>query len=152
MFASVRGSESEAIGELAGDALANFGALIKDLHAAIAMRSFEAVGDAAVPTRVIHDGIAGRAYDGVGQALKLAARAAARAAPAASLPVAVKAVLNGFHGDYLESQGNELALEMSINRHSDAPPSDRLVVFLHARCGTALACRGIPASGLPFYG
>jgi pimeloyl-ACP methyl ester carboxylesterase len=45
------------VGELAGQAMAGTGTLVRDVHAAIARRAFEAVGPQGAPARLMHDGV-----------------------------------------------------------------------------------------------
>ena len=71
----MRKAEVEAVGELAGDALATTGTLdLRDMHEGIAGRPFGILGPAAAPVRVVHDGISRAVYRGVGGALRGAAR------------------------------------------------------------------------------
>ena len=63
MEASVgRGEEVRAAGGVIGDALAGVVGAVRDVHQAIAGRTFAAVGPVARPVRVLHDGIAGAVY------------------------------------------------------------------------------------------
>ena len=62
----------------------------RDVHMAVSGRAFTAVGPGGAPVRVVHDGVAGAVYGGVGRALAarpragaaVSARAAGDAAPA----------------------------------------------------------------------
>src|SRR4051794_8090073 len=67
---SVRSTDIVAVGEVAGEALAAGGTLVKDMHEGIAGRPFGALGPAAAPVRAIHDGIARAVYGGVRAALR----------------------------------------------------------------------------------
>jgi hypothetical protein len=53
----MRRTDIEAIGELAGEALAAGGGFIKEMHEGIAGRPFGVLGPAATPVRVIHDSV-----------------------------------------------------------------------------------------------
>ena len=66
----MRRSDIEAVGGLAGDALAAGGTLIKEMHQGIAERPFGILGIAAAPVRLIHDGISRAVYDGLLGALR----------------------------------------------------------------------------------
>jgi hypothetical protein len=167
----VRSSEIEAVGDLAGEALAAVGTLARDLHGGIASRPFGVLGLAAAPARFVHDRISRAAYRGVGGALRAAARGgssvlAARAGgdgpalaegPHASIALGA---LNGFYGNHLAERQNELALGMDIRRHGadvaltpeaiaaafpDATP--RIVVFVHGLCETDDSWRLLPLRG-----
>jgi pimeloyl-ACP methyl ester carboxylesterase len=166
----VRRTDVEAVGALAGDALAAGGKLVKDMHEGIAGRPFKALGPMAAPVRVIHDGVARAVYDGVEGGLRGAARsgarAAARRAPAEATPLAsrrrgslVLGALNGVYGDYLALRRRELALTMDIRRGGATVPAEaealraafpdatsRIVVFAHGLCETDGAWR-LPARG-----
>ena len=61
----MRRTDIEALGELAGYALAGTGTLIRDMHEGIAGRPFEILGPAATPARVIHDGVSRAVYTGL---------------------------------------------------------------------------------------
>jgi pimeloyl-ACP methyl ester carboxylesterase len=148
----VRRTDIEALGELAGDALAGGGTLIHELHAGIAGRPFEILGPAAAPVRVIHDGVSSAVYAGVRAGVKAVARAGARAAalrapeygpPLGSKPRGSLALgaLNGVYGSQLRGG---VRLEMQIRRRgheipatpealADAFPdaTSRIVVFVH---------------------
>jgi pimeloyl-ACP methyl ester carboxylesterase len=161
----MRKVDIEAVGEVAGEALAAGGRLVKDMHEGIAGRPFGVLGPAAAPVRVLHDGIARAVYDGVRGGLRGAAREGARLAaqraPADEMPLSSRPVaslllgaLNGFYGDHLTQRRSELALAMEIRRHGvEVPPSrdslsasfldatPRLAVFVHGLCETEAAWR-----------
>src|SRR4051794_27647070 len=151
----MRRTDIEAVGEVAGEALAAGGALVRGLHEGIAARPFGVLGVAAAPVRVIHDGVARSVYGGVPRAPRTAARAraavAARGAddagpaltagPRSSLALAA---LNGLYGDHLDARGNGLALGMGLRHRGEdvaATPAglaaaypdatSRLAVFVH---------------------
>lgn len=166
----MRSSEIEAMGEVAGEALAAGGRLIKEMHEGIASRSFNALGTAGAPVRTIHDGIANRVYAGVGTGLRQAARrsadaAAKRAHPdgpqLASRPVAslVLGALNGFYGDQLIRRESELSLDMEIRHQGERiqpgrpfpEGTPRMAVFVHGLCETEAAWE-LAARAAPTYG
>jgi pimeloyl-ACP methyl ester carboxylesterase len=156
----VRRTDIEALGELAGEALAGGGTLIRDMHEGIAGRPFGILGPAAAPARVIHDGVSRAVYTGVRGGLRAAAaggaRMAARRAPedSPSLDSAPRGsmalgALNGLYGNHLSDRGNGLGLEMQIRRAGRTIPAtppylsqafpdctSRIVVFVHGLCET----------------
>jgi pimeloyl-ACP methyl ester carboxylesterase len=156
----VRRTDIEALGELAGEALAGGGALIREMHEGIAGRPFEILGPAAAPVRVIHDGVARAVYTGVRGGLRAAAsggaRMAARGAPEdgpelGSAPRGSMALgaLNGLYGNHLSGRHNGLGLQMQIRRQGRTVPptrsglssaypdcTSRIVVFVHGLCET----------------
>ncbi len=161
----MRRTDIQAIGELAGDALAAGGGLIKEMHEGIASRPFGVLGPSAAPAQVIHDEIAHAVYGGVRGALRAASRAtsavlalgagddgpALAATPAGSVTLGA---LNGLYGNHIAQRGNRLALEMQIRRHGGAVPvtpaglaqafpdaSSRVTVFVHGLCETDEAWR-----------
>ncbi len=166
----MRRKDVEAVGALAGDALAAGGRLVKDMHEGIAGRPFKVLGPMAAPVRVIHDGVAKAVYGGVEGSLRGAAargaQVAARRAPADGPPIGsrprgslVLGALNGVYGDYLSARRRELALTMEIWRHGTCVPvepgalgtafpdaTSRIVVFVHGLCETEEAWR-LPARG-----
>jgi triacylglycerol esterase/lipase EstA (alpha/beta hydrolase family) len=147
----VRRAEITALGELAGDLLAAGGTVVSDMHDGIAGRQFGALGNAARPVQILHDGVASGVYKTVRLGLRAAATAGAHAAalraaddaPLAATPrgsVALGA-LNGFLGDRLAARGSELALPMTIRRDPDDAPGPRIAVFVHGLCETDAAWR-----------
>ncbi len=164
----MRRTDIQAIGQLAGEALAAGGGLIKEMHEGIASRPFGALGAPAAPVRVIHDEIADAVYGGVRGALRAASRGTAAilalqageegpdlaATPAGSVTLGA---LNGLYGNHIARRGNHLALEMQIRRHADAVPitptglarafpdaSSRVALFVHGLCETDEAWRQVP--------
>jgi pimeloyl-ACP methyl ester carboxylesterase len=156
----VRRTDIESLGELAGEALAGSGTLIRDMHEGIAGRPFEILGPAAAPVRVLHDGISRAVYTGVRSGLRAAATGGARVAasrteddgiPLASAPrgsIALGA-LNGLYGNHLHTRGSDLRLDMEVRRRgATVPPTaaevaaafpdctSRIVVFVHGLCET----------------
>jgi len=170
--AAMRRTDIEAVGEVAGEALAAGGTLVKDMHTGIASRPFGALGAAAAPVRVIHDGVSRAVYAGVGGGLRALGRAGARAAAAARADEDVRPLtaaaggslavgaLNGLYGNHLLARGNELALGMEVRRDAseveltpgglaDAFPdaTSRVAVFVHGLCETEDAWRLLPLRG-----
>ena len=78
----MRRTDIEAVGDVAGEALAAGGGLVKSMHEGIAGRPFGVLGAAAAPVRVVHDGVARAVYGGVRGALRTAAHAGAAVAAA----------------------------------------------------------------------
>jgi pimeloyl-ACP methyl ester carboxylesterase len=177
---SVRRTDIEAIGELAGEALAAGSGLIEEMHAGIAGRPLDSVGPSAATVRVIHDGVAHAVYGGVRGALRAASRGTAAvlalqagddgpalaATPAGSVTLGA---LNGLYGNHIARRGNRLALEMEIRGGAEAVPvtpaglahgfpdaTARIVVFVHGLCETDESWRQLPLRGdraqRPTYG
>ncbi|HEY7076123.1 MAG TPA: hypothetical protein VH418_12160 [Solirubrobacteraceae bacterium] len=155
----MRGTEIEAAGELAGDALAAVGTLVADVHEGVAGRAFSALGAIAAPVRVVHDGISRAVYGGVRGALRVGPRGGARAlaagAPAGGPALAehpqgslALAALNGVCGDRLAARRSELTLELRLRRGA-GPATGRIAVFVHGLCETDAAWR---LGGRPTYG
>ena len=143
----MRGAEVRAVGELAGEALAGAGVLVRDVHAAVARRAFAAVGPSAAPARAMHDGIAAAVYGGVSAALAaaprgagaiLAAKAAAAAAPRGGA-LAESAVADA------APRGRALAAGAGFARSlADSPRGALALAVLNAYAGDALAAEGSP--------
>ncbi|MEN3281909.1 MAG: hypothetical protein V7607_3049 [Solirubrobacteraceae bacterium] len=168
----MRDAEVRAVGELAGQALCGTGALVRDFHAAIARRAFDAAGPNGTPARAIHDGVSTAVYAGVRAALgalprsagtALALRAPADAPSLAESPggALALAVLNGYKGDALAADGSELALEMTLrHRGADLDPrtpavsraTGRLAIFVHGLGETDAAWRRRATAERPGYG
>src|SRR3954452_9688281 len=126
----MQGKELVAVGNLAGDAVGGFGGLVRDMHEAIAGRTFRALGPLGAPVRVIHDGVAARIHAGVRASLRAAPRARGAAVRRRARPDAPRlwtstgggfalAALNGALGDVLAERGNDLALTMTIRRRGE---------------------------------
>jgi pimeloyl-ACP methyl ester carboxylesterase len=152
----VRKTEIEAAGDLAGEALAAVGTLVRDMHQGIAGRPFAVLGAAAAPVRVIHDGIARAAYGGVRGALRGGAHALSAAIPAredapgladGTRGALAVAALNGVWGNHLVARHSALAADMRII--AGAPATPRIAVFVHGLCETEAAWR---LGGRPAYG
>ncbi|HEV2812798.1 MAG TPA: hypothetical protein VGW10_06040, partial [Solirubrobacteraceae bacterium] len=60
----MRRTDIESIGDLAGEALAAGGTLVKTMHEAIAGRPFGILGPLAAPVRVTHDAVSRGVYSG----------------------------------------------------------------------------------------
>jgi pimeloyl-ACP methyl ester carboxylesterase len=172
----MRSAEVRAIGDLAGQALAGAGGLVREMHVAIAGRTFAAVGPSAQPVRVIHDGVASAVYQGVramlgalprgaGSALALSTAADARPLADARAGSRALGVLNAYVGDALADKRSHLALEMSLrHRGADLPldphalasalpdAAPRVAIFVHGLGETdASWCRRADATR-PGYG
>jgi pimeloyl-ACP methyl ester carboxylesterase len=156
----VRGGEVQELGKLAGAAVAGPAGLAGEIHAAVAGRTFKALGILGAPVRIVHDGISGAAYRAVHSAIgapmaRGAAALARRArddAPAladsAAGAVALGA-LNGAWGDSLARHHGDLSLVLDLRRHGREVVTDsdgvaaayphassRLAVFVHGLCET----------------
>jgi pimeloyl-ACP methyl ester carboxylesterase len=129
----VRSGDTQAIGELAGEALAAGCRFVEQMHEGIASRPFGVLGPVAKPVQVVHDGVAKAVYGAVRQPLRLLPRAAGAlaatraredgaalaATPTGSLALAA---LNGLHGDQLAARRSTLALRMQIRRDGSEVP------------------------------
>jgi pimeloyl-ACP methyl ester carboxylesterase len=158
----MRGAEVKAVGELVGGALAGAGTLVRDVHAAIADRAFDAVGPGGASARVVHDNVSAAVYGRVRAALGAVPRGAGNAlalrapddapalvdSPRGALGLAV---LNAFTGDALVTEGSPLALDMTLRRHR-AEPSGRLAIFVHGLGETDTAWRLRATGERPGYG
>jgi pimeloyl-ACP methyl ester carboxylesterase len=174
--AGMRRAEVRAIGELAGQALAEAGGFVRAVHTAIAKRSFAAVGPPGVPAHVVHDGVVSAVYGGVRATLGAVPRGAGSAlawqtpddgpslaaSRAGSLALGV---LNGYLGDALAACESELALDMTVrHRGADLPldPSalalalpdaaPRMAVFVHGLGETDASWRLRAGATRPGYG
>jgi pimeloyl-ACP methyl ester carboxylesterase len=156
----MRPDEIEALGDLAGEAVAGATKQIHELHTGIAGRVWSRVGPASLPVRITHDRIARRAYAAAGELTRSVVRAGARAASAAQTDAApsvqrnpagraVVGALNGAFGDTLVRRRNALALDMAVRRKEQdveitAPAlrraypnaQSKLAVFVHGLCET----------------
>jgi pimeloyl-ACP methyl ester carboxylesterase len=172
----MRSAEVRAIGELAGQALAGAGGLVREMHAAIADRAFAAVGPSGAPVRIVHDGVASAVYQGVcaslgalprgaGSALALTSSADAPALADSARGNLALGVLNGYLGDALAAGDSGLALPMTL-RHRGAdlpldPPAlaralpqaaPRVAVFVHGLGETDASWRRRADATRPGYG
>jgi pimeloyl-ACP methyl ester carboxylesterase len=167
----MRRTDIEAVGELAGEALAAGGLFIKAMHEGIASRPFGILGPAAAPARTVHDKVSRSVYGGVGGALRGASQNAARmlarhaeddgptigAGTAASLALGT---LNGLYGNHLTERGNGLAYGMDVRRGGEnialtqdglatafPDATSRLVVFAHGLFESEESWRHFPLRG-----
>ena len=150
-------NEVGALLEVAAEMMERLGITpAESLHRAIARRVWTSLGPLAMPTRTVHDGIAGAVYTGLRMGTRTAASAAAATARAAGRGRSVRplnatsrgrlvvGLLNAVIGDRLADQGNHLAIAMSIRQRgmdvrtgraalAKAFPkaTSRVVVFLH---------------------
>ncbi|MFC9971531.1 esterase/lipase family protein [Spirillospora sp. NPDC127200] len=146
--------EIRGLGDLAGAALKAGADRVRQTHQGIAGRVFRNVGPVSTPVRIVHDGISAAVYTGVGGALSAGGRTAGavladvagdgfalRDAPRGRI---VLSLLNGWHGDRLDQDGNGLALPMTVRAHgrdvpvetrelaeAHRPATGRIAVFLH---------------------
>jgi pimeloyl-ACP methyl ester carboxylesterase len=151
----MRPTEIEAVGELAGDALAAGGTFIKEMHEGIASRPFGILGPAAAPVRVIHGGVSRAVFAGLRGGLRgaavggarLAARRAREDGPAVGASTAgslALAALNGLYGDQLTDRGSALATRMEIPdlEAGRAAATPRVALFAHGLFETDAWWRG----------
>src|SRR4051812_19681758 len=164
----MRDGELRALGRLAGQAFARPARVAKEVHGAVAGRTFGALGALGAPVRVMHDGISAVAYRSVGAALRtpiaagagsLARVAGREAAALADSPAGALALgaLNGAFGDTLAREHGELALELTVRTGGrdvdldgpglaaafpDATP--RIAVFVHGLCETEADWEVVP--------
>ena len=157
--------EIRAVGELAGDTLGGAGAVARDMHQAIAGRTFDALGPLSTPVRAVHDGIAGAVHLGIRAGMRALPRSGAHAlalraqddAPSLATTATggrALSVLNGAIGDALAATGSPLALDMTVRRDGagvattaaalalafpDATP--KVAVFVHGLSETEDAWR-----------
>jgi pimeloyl-ACP methyl ester carboxylesterase len=155
----MRGDEARDTGALVGTALGELADVVRDVHKAVARRLFARVGAAAVPVRLMHDGITAIAYP--------SARVGVRAIPAAIGLAAMAKIdpgarsvhedprgrftfgaINGFWGDRLAEQRPTLAPPMRMRAHGGQlrqvpatvvhdvadTATGRIIVFLHGLC------------------
>lgn len=149
----MRPEEIRDTAALARLALRSTTSQIHEVHQGIADRTFQAVGPAGAPVRVLHDAIAGLSYGTVRLALGAGARVVGAAAARrgdgngvtdAPRGRAMLAVLNGAVGDLVQREGPALAFGMTVRgADRDVPlepgaldaafpgATGRLVVFLH---------------------
>ncbi len=167
----MRGTEIEAIGELAGGTLAAGGGFIKQMHEGIAGRPFGVLDPAAAPVRVVHDGVSRAVYAGVRSALRSGARGGASllarrsgedspalaASPAGSLALGA---INGLYGNRMTERGNRLAFGMAVRRHREdvvltdegiatafPDATSRIAIFVHGLFGDEDDWRRFPLRG-----
>lgn len=156
-------NELRALSALAFDELRRFPGAIRDMHLGIAARAFGAVGPAAIPVRVVHDGVSRRVYDALGAGTARLGRAADASLDERGIGRGVRlsttraggtmiAALNGLIGDQLERDGSALSQPASVRVDGEAVSLDsgsvaaafpsaqsRIVVFLHGLMETEFA-------------
>jgi len=141
----VRGTEVEAVGNLAGDALSGAAGIVGDVHRGVSRRVFGMLGDLAAPVRLAHDGITAvvnasvragmRAVpSGGGRALALTAPRAAPSLADDPRGALALSALNGMWGDRIERDHGALALGMDLRRAGGE--TARVAVFVHGLCET----------------
>ncbi len=171
----MRPEEIIAAGDLAGEAVAGVTDRLQETHQAIARRAFDAVGPAARPVAVVHDGIATLVYRSVSTLTRFGVRFGGRAIGAAAprdrpaletAPAGRRALaaLNGVAGDLLHERQSPLELRLTLRRDGavvgttagqlatafrDATP--RLALFVHGLGQTEDAWR-THGEGVPLYG
>ena len=148
-----------ALGAVLGDVAADGAQRVEEMHRGIAGRAFAAVGDGAVPVRVVHDAVAATVYRAVRGSLRTAGWLGGRLAamtPLAEQPrlagpeaSAVEGALSGLYGDHIARRHPELALPMTLRsggrdveltadalRTTYPAAGARIAVFLHGLCET----------------
>jgi pimeloyl-ACP methyl ester carboxylesterase len=155
----MRGDEARDTGALVGTALGEVAEVVRDVHKALARRLFARVGAAALPARLMHDGISAIAYTSTRVGVRVIPAAIGLAAMAKIDPAAPSVhedprgrfalgALNGFWGDRLAEQRPALAPPMRIRVHGGQLRKDpanvvhdvadiatgRIIVFLHGLC------------------
>ncbi|HEU4423360.1 MAG TPA: hypothetical protein VFR67_12590 [Pilimelia sp.] len=155
-----RGEEIRAAGRVVGDALAGAVGVVRDIHQAVADRSFTIAGPTARPIQAVHDVIAGGVYAVVRGAHSVLPRVAATAAvygfPPDQAPLSQSrsgrfalAAVNGLWGDTLSGRHPELATVMAVRSCcADVPltaealratfpqATPRIALFAHGFCET----------------
>ena len=112
-------SELRALGDVAGDYLAEGIDLVEGVHRAVARRTPAGAAHDAIVQGVY--GALRRAGRATGAATGLALESAGIGEPSASpRGAAMVGALNGLLGDRLEEEGSELAIEMAF--HPPPPP------------------------------
>jgi pimeloyl-ACP methyl ester carboxylesterase len=167
----LRRNDVEAVGELAGEALAAASGLIQEMHEGIASRPFGALGSSTVPVRTIHDGVARTVYGGLRSAFRVVPRGGAaiwaraisdegRSLDATSAGSIVLAAINGLYGDRIKRRGSALAYGTEIRRDATEvvvtanglagafpDATSRLAVFVHGLCETDESWSHLPLGG-----
>ena len=95
---------------------------VRDVHRAVSRRAFQLTGPIGAPVRVLHDGISGAVYGGLGAGLRAAGSALRRAdrSGRGGPPLEDRhagrrtaAIVNGLIGESLENQGHAMAIRMA---------------------------------------
>jgi pimeloyl-ACP methyl ester carboxylesterase len=152
--------EARALGQLLSEGLGGGVGLVRDVHRAVATRTFGLLGLLGLPARAMHDGISSGAYATVRLATygsgKLAAAAGVSLLPPERRSLSrtrggrlVLGALNGAIGDRLAERESEAAIAMQLRLYDRDLPTDsaalatayphatsRLVVFVHGLCET----------------
>jgi pimeloyl-ACP methyl ester carboxylesterase len=152
--------EIRAAGKVAANVAGGTGALVRDVHLAVAGRVFGALGVIGAPIRMMHDGLTKGVHTAVRGAVGALPRGGAEVlalqapADAAGLGTSVRgglalAAINGYAGDVLAAEESPLALDMAIRlagRDVDPAPEPlaaafpeaggRLAVFIHGLAET----------------
>lgn len=165
----MQSTDIEALGALLAEASAGVGDAVEQTHSAIAKRTFAAIGGAAAPVQLVHDGISRAVYRGVRGSLRGASIHGSRAwarnqpqdqQPLDSKPAGLVAIgaINGIWGDFLDDTGNALAQELTLRPAGGGPAiatdaaglaaaypeaTGRVAVFVHGLCETELAWNGV---------
>jgi pimeloyl-ACP methyl ester carboxylesterase len=94
---------------------------IQDTHKAIADRVFRSIGPASAPVQVVHDSVAAVAYGSVRTGFRAAAggvrllpSTAADPEAQSDLALAAQAAANGFFGDRMAREGDDLTFEAGL--------------------------------------
>ncbi len=117
--------QRRAFGGFLLDAGATLTEPVQGMHRAIAGRVFRYVGPVARPVQVVHDGLADAVYASVRGGFRLAGKgvrllpldggpAVVDPADQSDLALTAQAALNGFFGDRMADEGDELAIEMGL--------------------------------------
>src|SRR3954454_1710561 len=140
--------EAKALGHLMADALGGGVGLVRDVHKAVAARTFGLLGMLGLPARGMHNAISTGAYatvrfttSGAGRLAAVAGtsllppeRRSLSSSPAGRL---VLGALNGAIGDRLVATESDAATAMELRgADGDLPLGPRLAVFIHGLCET----------------
>ena len=150
--------ESRALARLAVEEVAAAPHGIKAFHLATSERVFRAVGPAGAPVKVIHDGISGAVYGGLGRGARLLGRGAevvvgrryAHAVSETPRGALLIGIVNGLIGDTLAEERNAIAQPMTLRvdgvpvapDHPFPDATPRVVVFLHGLMETEFSWGG----------
>jgi pimeloyl-ACP methyl ester carboxylesterase len=147
----MRADEVRHLGRFAGRVLGAVARRSQELHIGIADRVFRSIGVAAEPVHVVHDRVANASYLAVSGALagagwlggELAAHKATldeRSLGDHPKSRAALGILNGAHGDLLESEFPALALQMTLRHEgSDLPIRPDVLAAAYPRAGRRVA-------------
>lgn len=163
---ATRADELRAASDAIGGGLAHTAALAGNTHAAIATRTFAAIGPLGAPARAVHDQIAPAVYRHAGRLLRQAARrggAALAQQSAGDAPLITAgaagsraaAVVGGLWGDHLQTGNSALALptEIRVDGRSVTPERDALTrAFPSATDRVAVLVHGLMESDEAWLG